>query len=232
MQLSTNKIKPAEVNLKLDEDTKALLKKWTIDLEDLIAEYLRDISHEISERIREFGHAHRSPIPLNRQMELQIISRDLRLHLFRTSRVLNILRFVPSGIFPAYFLHNLVTGGAALALTGPAFIAAGVGAAIILALVLYSISERKKQEKSEAVNEAEKDMRPFNYYVAHAIRIEFEDILHLSENALQNVFKEIRKSERKRITINNSYPTIKAIHEDSLLEKIRSNRESLKSVRL
>ena len=85
----------------------------------------------------------------------------------------------------------------------------------------YNNEERKRQEKGEAVNEAERDMKSFNYYVAHAIRIEFEEILHFSENALRNIFTEIRKSERKRVTINNFYPTIEAIHEGKNTQQSR-----------
>ena len=83
MQLSQGEIKPAAVPLELDKDTKALLKKWTRDLEDLIAEYLQTVSHEVSARIHEFGHAYRSPIPLNRQIELQTIYSDFGLYFFR-----------------------------------------------------------------------------------------------------------------------------------------------------
>ena len=252
MRLSKGEIKPKEVPLELDKATEELLKNRTRELEELIAEYFRDISHEVSERIHKFGHTYRSPIPLNRQIELQtiseIISSDLRLDFFRTNRVANVARLLSSGIFPAYFAHSIMTSiatGAAAGATGSAAIlpllsnpatiiaiAVIISLAVIGALWWYNDEERIKQEKSEAVNEGEKDMKLFNYYVAHAIRIEFEEVLHFSENALQNIFKEIRKSERKRVTINNFYPTIKAIHDDSLLKKIRGNRELLESVRL
>jgi hypothetical protein len=75
-------------------------------------------------------------------------------------------------------------------------------------------------------------MKPFNYYIAHVIRMEFEEILNFSEDALQSIFSEIRKAERKRVTINNAYPIIKAIEEDSLLDEIRKNLKSVASNRM
>ena len=243
-KLSTGEIKKEDVFSELDQDTKDLLKDRARKLEDIIAEYLQTISNEVSTRIHEFGHAYRSPIALNRQIELQAMS-DFRSYLFTTNRIANVVRLLPSGIFPAYFAHNLITGGAAAAagttsiaaivplLFNPVTIGVVIFATVIIgALWWYNREVEKKQQNQETLLDAEKDMKPFNYYVAYAIRIEFDEILHFSEEALRNIFTEIRKSERKRVTINNSYPTIKAIHEDSLLEKIRRNRESLESVSL
>jgi hypothetical protein len=230
-RLSKREIKgELEASRLLDANTKEVLKKWSIVLEDIIAEYLRDISYEVSEKI-ESGHSYRSPIPLNRKIELQAMS-DFSLHLFKINTLANIVRTLPSGIFPAYFGYGLVTK--IMEATAPATIAAIIiGGAVIAALLWYNSEEKKRQESQVMVSEGEKDMKPFNYYVAHTIRMEFEEIVHFSQDAVQNIFKEIRKAERKRITINNPYPTIKALTEDSLLvEKIHRNLEAIESVSL
>lgn len=229
--LSEGKIKTeSDVSRLLESNTKELLEDWTRYLEDIIAKYLRDISRELSERISEFGGiSYRSPIPLNRKIELQVMS-DFSLYLFRTNAISQYLRILPSGILPGYFIGAAIAGLASNPV-GWAIVAGITIAAVIIAVNTWASSEdRKKQQQNEMLAESEKNMRPFNYYIAQTIRMDCEEIIHFSQDALQDIFKEIRKAERKRVTLNNFYPTIKAITEDSLLEKISENRTSIASV--
>ena len=231
-QLFGDRIKPEDLSGKLESATKKLLEEWAIKLEYIIAGYLRDISYEVSVRIDEFGHSYRSSIPLKGKIELQTI-RNFSVYLIKTNRTAQFIRIAASGILPAYFI------GSALGPLIGGFMGSGpigwgliIGGIIAVAIMWAGFKERRKQKTLEETNVAKESMKPFNYYVAQAIRMEFEELLYFSQDALQNIFKEIRKAERKRVTRNNFYPRIKAIDEDSLLKKIRENRESIESVKI
>ena len=250
-ELSDDKIKnTSELANQLDIKTQELLEDWTKKSEDIIAEYFRNISHAVRKEIDKFGYAYRSSIPLNRKIELQART-DFHVYLFQTSKPASVARLISSGVLPGYFIgkavHTAGTTAAAIAAAeiGPILttlaahpigwaILAGivVAGAIVGVLWWYSSEDRKNQARRDMSAEGEKDMKPFNYYIAHGIRMEFEEILNFSEDALQSIFSEIRKAERKRVTINNAYPIIKAIEEDSLLDEIRKNLKSVASNRM
>lgn len=241
-----------EAAKKFDKDLKELTEVWTEKLEDIIGEYLRAISHEMRKGLRESGHTYRSPIPLNRKIELKVI-RNFHVSIFQTDNMASIARVLPSAFLPAYFIGSATASAAAEAAKAAAakgIAVAGIGAfanpigvivgvivaAVIIGALLWCSSKDRTNQSYTAtaiiISEVEKDIKPFNYYVAHTIRMEFEEIIHFSQDALRNVFKEIRKAERKRITINNACPAIKAITEDSLLEKIRRSRQAIESTEI
>lgn len=244
-QLSEDTIEQKDVPEKLSKDTQDILRKWTRDLEDIIADYHRNISHEVSERLHESGRTYRSSIPLNHKIELQA-EKDFHVYLFETGKLASVARFLSSGALPGYFIGSGIyaagsakettTALATLLASNPAGWAIGAGVIIALAitaaLMWSSSEERKNQAKKETGNEIERDIKPFNHHVSHAIRIEFEEVVHFSQEALQNIFKEIRDTERKRIIINNACPAIKAITEDSLSEKISRNLKAIESFKI
>ncbi|MYG08576.1 hypothetical protein F4167_18580 [Candidatus Poribacteria bacterium] len=234
-QLSTRTLKPEEVFSQLDKSIRKLLRKWTRDLDDIIAEYLRYIKHEARERLHESGRTYRSSIPSNRNTELQAMpnfqSEFLQTYFLQTRWFPDYGRLIPSGIFPAYFAYTLMAAGATTPAAAAVFVLPAVAISLVIIGVLcwHNYEVRQKERGQQANVEGEKDMKIFNYYIAHTIRIEFEEIIFCSQDALRNIFKEIRKAERKRITIDNACPAIKAITEDSLLEKIRENRKAIES---
>ena len=251
--LSEDKIKNTlELGNQLEINAQELLENWTRKLEDIIAEYFRDLSHVVRKKIDEFGYVYRLSIPLNHKIELQART-DFQVYLFQTGKLASVARLIPSGILPGYFIGKGVytagTGaGAALAegttvgtigmilainqVGWSILVAIAVAGLVISILWWYSSEERKNQAGRDMSAEAEKDMKPFNYYIGHAIRMEFEAILNFSEDALQSIFQEIRKTERKRVTRNNAYPIIKAIEGDSLLDAIHKNLKSVESNRM
>ena len=252
-ELSDDEIKnTSDLEDALEIKIQELSEEWTEKLENIIAEYFREISHAVRKKTDEFGYAYRSSIPWARKIELQART-DFQVYLFQTDKLASYARLISSGILPAYFIGKAIstagTGAATAIAAGEAVGAIGmvlasnplgwailgavvVAGAIIGVLWWYNRAERKNLEQKGMSAEAEKELKPWNYYIAHAIRMEFEEILNFSQDALQGIFSEIRKTERKRVIINNAYPIIKAIEEDSLLDAIRKNLESVASNRM
>lgn len=236
-RLSERSVKKSELELpkEMESEVQGLIKKWSEDLEEILAEYFRDISHEVSKALSEFAHSYRF-MPLNRKIELQTMG-DFSLYLFNTNKFANIARNVPAGFFPTYLVTTLKAqivpylSWVPAALNPIVVVAVAVFVAAVWLLTWSNSQDKKKQRKQEMLAEIEKDMKVLNYHVTHAIRIEFGEIVHFSQDALQNIFKEIRKAERKRVIINNTYPAIKTIN-GSLLDKIRTNLKSIESVKM